>query len=55
MKYETIKLKIQNASHREDMVIALSASGYKVVVEQEKGSHFGSVDYFVVFEYYVNE
>jgi len=52
-KEKTIKLKVNNCTDRENMVIVLVNTGYKVrVVEQDKehGEGFGT-DYYVLFDY----
>ena len=45
-----IKIKIEGASYREDIIIALAGSGYKVWVEekQNKDDEF-VIDYYVCF------
>lgn len=46
-----IKVKINQASYREDIVIALAGSGYKVWIEEkeDKSDEF-KTDYYVCFE-----
>lgn len=44
-----VRLKIQNASDREDMVKALANSGYKVWIEEKEEGVFNT-KYFVCFE-----
>ena len=45
-----IKIKINQASYREDIIFALAGSGYKVWVEekQDKDDEF-VIDYYVCF------
>jgi len=46
-----IKLKIQNAEDRENMVLALTNAGYKTWVEvKEEDTLTYEKEYFIVFE-----